>query len=191
MSQAPTVILFDFDFTLADPGRARSACLNAGLAALGAAPPPGQALQATVGLSLDEVLAHFVTGAGAAEQEAFRSAFVAEADKVMVDGTAPGMPSPPLAPASASSPLHRKQGKRGCRRYPTRSRLPTSANCHGFWTRSARRDATVATSNFMPPATYAFFQVFPDRRSDASVFAVLYHLVIGPVREFPLPRSYC
>jgi phosphoglycolate phosphatase len=88
MSQAPTVILFDFDFTLADPGRARSACLNAGLAALGAAPPPDQALQATVGLSLDEVLARFVTGAGAAEQEAFRSAFVAEADKVMVDGTA-------------------------------------------------------------------------------------------------------
>lgn len=80
-------VLFDFDFTLADPARARSACLNAGLEALGAAPRSHEALAKTAGHSLFEVLARFVDGAGPAEQEVFRGAFVAAANEVMVEGT--------------------------------------------------------------------------------------------------------
>lgn len=54
---APTTILFDFDYTLADSSEAIIDCFNIGLAGLGLPAAQPDAIRATIGLNLEDSLA--------------------------------------------------------------------------------------------------------------------------------------
>jgi len=82
----PAAVLFDFDFTLGDSSTGIVECVNAALAGLGLEPAEPEAIRATIGLSLEEILRRLTGIDGTAAPE-FRRRFIACADRVMTAHT--------------------------------------------------------------------------------------------------------
>jgi phosphoglycolate phosphatase len=77
-------VLFDFDFTLGDSSAGIFECVRFGAERCGCGAPPDEAVRPLIGLSLPEVHARLLGGAGGEHgRRAFVDAFHARADEVM------------------------------------------------------------------------------------------------------------
>jgi phosphoglycolate phosphatase len=81
----PQVIIFDFDYTLADSSPGIVECVNYALSRLGLNPIPPARIRKTIGLSLPETCLA-LTGRSDLGQE-FTRLFILRADEIMVDMT--------------------------------------------------------------------------------------------------------
>lgn len=79
-------VLFDFDYTLADSERGIIECVRFALAGLGLPAASPDAIRATIGLSLEDMLLRLAARNGGCAPE-FRRLFISRADQVMVDST--------------------------------------------------------------------------------------------------------
>ena len=79
-------VLFDFDYTLADSERGIIECVTFALDRLGLPAASSDAIRATIGLSLEEMLVRLTSHNGDRSTE-FRRLFISRADEVMVDST--------------------------------------------------------------------------------------------------------
>ncbi len=87
MKSSLQVIIFDFDYTLADSSRGVIECINFALDRLDL-PPAGDAeIRRTIGLSLPDALVMLVGKEYARHADAFTRLFVERADEVMTDMT--------------------------------------------------------------------------------------------------------
>jgi phosphoglycolate phosphatase len=81
----PQVIIFDFDYTLADSSQGIVECVNYALSRLGLEPIPPARIRKTIGLSLPDTC-HALTGRSDLGQE-FTRFFILRADEIMADMT--------------------------------------------------------------------------------------------------------
>jgi phosphoglycolate phosphatase len=81
-------ILFDFDYTLADPSQGSEDCINFALNRLGLPPAPAEAIHRTVGLTLREGFGHLAGPEHGDHCEAFIRLFLQRADETMIGLTA-------------------------------------------------------------------------------------------------------
>jgi phosphoglycolate phosphatase len=81
------IVLFDFDYTLADSSDGIVACCELALDEMGCPRPPAQTVRRTIGWTLEEMFLHF-TGEPSPERAAeFRTRYVTHADRIMLRHT--------------------------------------------------------------------------------------------------------
>lgn len=85
---APTVIIFDFDYTLADSSSGIVACVNHALEAMGLPQATETAICRTIGLSLPTAFTTYAEETHWPRAAEFQAHFVQRADEIMVDHTA-------------------------------------------------------------------------------------------------------
>ena len=78
------LVLFDFDYTLADSSEGCVECVNFALREIGLAVHPAEMICRTIGLSLKETFLTLAGDPNAARGDEFRRLFVQRADQVMV-----------------------------------------------------------------------------------------------------------
>jgi phosphoglycolate phosphatase len=81
------VVLFDFDYTLADSSRGAIACIGHALAEMGLPPVSDADARRTIGLSLPETLRVLTGEVDRERSAAFGALFIAHAEKVMTART--------------------------------------------------------------------------------------------------------
>jgi phosphoglycolate phosphatase len=81
------VVVFDFDYTLADSSRGVLECINYALRGLGLPQVDAEEAQRTIGLSLTDTLVTLRGREHAHREEEFASLFIKRADEVMADLT--------------------------------------------------------------------------------------------------------
>ncbi|MDP7019651.1 MAG: HAD family hydrolase [Pirellulaceae bacterium] len=81
------LVIFDFDYTLADSTRGAVECINFGLRACGYAERDERAIRRVVGYSLEETVRRLAGEQANGRTDEFRRAFVQRADQVMVQFT--------------------------------------------------------------------------------------------------------
>lgn len=86
ISASARVVLFDFDYTLADSSVGIIESVNWALAKLGMSPRPEGAIRRTIGLSLTDTFAA-LTGERSTQAERFVALFIKRADEVMAEHT--------------------------------------------------------------------------------------------------------
>ena len=84
---APTGILFDFDYTLADSSDAVVECVRVAFEKLKLPAMPAEVVRRTIGLSLPETFRVLSGQDGTDQVEEFRSHFRARSNEIMVDWT--------------------------------------------------------------------------------------------------------
>jgi phosphoglycolate phosphatase len=82
-----SVVLFDFDYTLADSTPAIIDCANTALCELGYAPATEAAIRRTIGMSLPDTFSALTHSQGHELRAAFSKLFTRRADDVMVNQT--------------------------------------------------------------------------------------------------------
>jgi len=87
MPFSPSAVIFDFDYTLADPSSGVVVCVNYALAGLGLPAEPPQRIRRTIGMSLPATLVELKGPATSHLAEEFQRLFTACADDVMADQT--------------------------------------------------------------------------------------------------------
>lgn len=87
MSPPPRVIIFDFDYTLADSSDGIIACANHALIGLGLPPESPERIRRTIGLSLSATLVELKGAGDAYRAGEFERLFIARADDVMAERT--------------------------------------------------------------------------------------------------------
>ena len=83
----PQGIVFDFDFTLADPTQGTVECVNFALKKLALPQAAPEKIKRTIGLSLEDTLRSLISDPNAMDVESFKKNFVEKADQVMADRT--------------------------------------------------------------------------------------------------------
>lgn len=84
---APRVVIFDFDYTLADSSRAVVDCANSALTAMSLPKAGADEIRKTIGLSLVETFARLAGAGQTSRAEEFRRHFRRRSDQIMVDWT--------------------------------------------------------------------------------------------------------
>ena len=88
------IVVFDFDYTLADSSRAVIECVRVSFTAMGLVVPAADEVRRTIGLSLPETLARLAGKRHRHRAEEFRVFFRSRSDEIMVAWTdmLPGVP---------------------------------------------------------------------------------------------------
>jgi phosphoglycolate phosphatase len=83
----PRVVIFDFDYTLADSSQGVIECVNFAMSRLGLCPAPDDRIRSTIGLTLRQTFDALAPDGSTDQRQAFPELFIRRAEDVMVDGT--------------------------------------------------------------------------------------------------------